>query len=186
MRNRELTEAQKRYKAFDRRRLRIVTVMIVWVIIITIVFSVGIWRAEEDGTLLLVSLGIIIASLLVFFPICRKIARRHQELYSAAYENDRDVVHTGLFGELWQSFDAYPYGEIAGGKVEYTETWSNSIELGIRRNRHEFSVVIDPEGLYMVVDEEKDTCREMEISLSEIPDEEQFFAILEEFIRENS
>ncbi len=186
MRNWELTEAQKRYEAFDRRRLRILVVMIVFLVVIIAGFIVGAMRAEEDGTLLLVFFCLSVVYAVIVFFICRKMRQKQEELYPAAYGDDWDVVHTGLFGEIWESFDEAPYGEIAGGKIESFYTGNNTIELVICRNGHVFHGGIDPEGLYMVVDEEKDTCREMEISLSEIPDEEQFFAILEEFIRENS
>ena len=186
LRNWELTEAQKRYEAFDRRRLQILVVILIFLVVIIAGFIVGAMRAEEDGTLLLVFFCLSVVYEVIVFFICRKMRQKQEELYPAAYGNDWDVVHTGLFGEIWESFDAAPYGAIAGGKVEYMETCNNTIELEILRNGHVFHGVIDPEGLYIVVDEEEETFREMEIPLSEIQNAEQFFAILEKFIRENS
>ena len=183
---RKLTEAQKKYKAFERRRIWTVIAMTVLLIVLLMGLVVGLLREEEDATLFLISSGASVVYTVIVIYICPKIIRRHEELYSAACGNNRDVVHTGLFGEIWRSFDAAPYGEIAGGKVKHMEVWNNSIELDIRRNGHAFGVVIDPEGMYMVVDEEENSVREMEMSLAEIPDAEKFFAILEEFIRENS
>lgn len=186
LRNWELTEAQKRYEAFDRRRLQILVVILIFLVVIIAGFIVGAMRAEEDGTLLLVFFCLSVVYAVIVFFICRKMRQKQEELYPAAYGNDWEVVHTGLFGEIWESVDAAPYGEIAGGKIESFYTGNDTIEQVICRNGHVFHGVIDPEGLYIVVDEEEETFREMEIPLSEIQNAEQFFAILEKFIRENS
>ena len=129
-------------------------------------------------------LGIVLTIITIF--ICRHLARKGEQLYIAAYGNDKDIIRNGLFGELWQEFEWNQYEGLTDGKVVFAQTHNNTIDLQIIRHKHEFSVEITSDGLYLICDEETDAPIEKEIPLSDFKDAGEVFLAIREFIEINS
>ena len=186
MRKRELTPAQKEYRRFDVRRGIIIKTLVVFLVAILICFIAAFRNADKDPTPLLLCLGVLIVYTVITIFICLHLARKHGQLYVAAYGNDTDIIHNGLFGELWQEFEWNSYEGLTDGKVIFAETHNNTIDLQIIRKKHEFSICIDCEAVYMICDEETDAPIEKEIALSNFKDVGEVFLTIREFIESHS
>lgn len=182
MRKRELTPAQKEYRKFDKHRGHIVITMVVFLVATLICFGGSLKIVDEHPKPLLLFTGILVVLTLIIIFICRYLARKGEQLYVAAYGNDTDIIRNGLFGKLWQEFEWNQYEGLTDGKVVFAETHNNTIDLQIIRKKHEFSVCIDCEAVYMVCDEETDTPIESEIPLSAFKDVGEVFLAIREFI----
>lgn len=186
MQKRELTPAQKEYRKFDTRRGSIIKTLIIFLVAILVCFIATLQVVDKDPTPLLFCLGILIVYTIITIFVCLHLARKHGQLYVAAYGNDTDVIHNGLFGELWQEFEWNQYEGLTDGKVVFAQTHNNTIDLQIIRHKHEFSVEITSDGLYLICDEETDAPIEKEIPLSYFKDVGEVFLAIREFIEINS
>ena len=186
MRKRELTPVQKEYRRFDVRRGIIIKTLVVFLVAILICFIAAFRNADKDPTPLLFCLGVLIVYTVITIFICLHLARKHGQLYVAAYGNDTDIIRNGLFGELWQEFEWNSYEGLTDGKVIFAETHNNTIDMQIIRKKHEFSICIDCEAVYMICDEETDAPIEKEIALSNFKDVGEVFLTIREFIETNS
>lgn len=186
MRKRELTQAQKEYRRFDVRRGVIIKTLVVFLIAILVCFIAAFRNVDQDPTPLLFCLGTLIVYTVITIFICLHLARNHGQLYIAAYGNDTDIIHNGLFGELWQEFEWNQYEGLTDGKVVFAQTHNNTIDLQIICHKHEFSVEITSDGLYLICDEETDAPIEKEIPLSDLTDVGEVFLAIREFIETNS
>lgn len=186
MRKRELTPAQKEYRQFDKHRGIIIKTLIVFLVSILICFIATFRNVDKDPVPLLFCLGILIVYTIITIFVCLYLARKHGQLYVAAYGNDTDIIRNGLFGELWQEFEWNQYEGLTDGKVVFAETHNNTIDMQIIRRKHEFNICIDCEAIYMICDEESDAPVEKEVSLSELKDVGDFFLTVRDFIEKNS
>ena len=186
MRKRELTPAQKEYRRFDTRRGIIIKTLIVFLVSILICFIAAFRNVDKDPAPLLFCLSTLIIYTIITILVCLYLARKHGQLYVAAYGNDTDVIRNGLFGEIWQEFEWNQYEGLTGGKVVFAETHNNTIDLQIIRDKHEFCIEVNYESVYMICDEETDTPIEKEVPLSELKDVEDFFLTVRDFIEKNS
>ena len=186
MRKRELTPAQKEYRRFDTRRGIIIKTLIVLLVAILVCLIAAFRNVNKDPTPLLFCLGILIVYTVITIFVCLHLARKHGQLYVAAYGNDTDIIHNGLFGELWQEFEWNQYEGLTDGKVIFAETHNNTVDLQIMRKKHEFNICIDCEAVYMICDEETDAPIEKEIPLSDLTDVGEVFLAIREFIESHS
>lgn len=186
MRKRELTPAQKEYRQFDKHRGYIVITLVVFLVAALICFGGSLSIVDENPRPLLLFTGILVVLTLIIIFICRYLVRKGERLYIAAYGNDTDVIRTGLFGEIWQEFEWNQYEGLTDGKVVFAETHNNTIDMQIIRKKHEFSICIDCEAVYMICDEETDAPIEKEIPLSNFKDVGEVFFAIREFIEINS
>ena len=186
MRKRELTPAQKEYRRFDKCRGYIVITMVVFLVATLICFGGSLSIVDENPKPLLLFTGILVVLTLIIIFICKYLARKSERLYVAAYGNDTDIIRRGLFGEIWQEFEWNQCEGLSDGKVVFAETHNNTIDMQIIRKKHEFSICIDSEAVYMICDEETDTPIEKEVPLSEIKDVGDFFLTVRDFIEKNS
>jgi hypothetical protein len=186
LQKRELTPAQKEYRRYDTRRGIIIKTLIVFLVAILVCFVTAFCNVDEDPAPLLFCLGILIVYTVITIFVCLHLARKHGQLYVAAYGNDTDVIHNGLFGELWQEFEWNQFEGLTDGKVVFAETHNNTIDLQILRKEHEFDICIDCEAIYMICDEETDAPIEKEIPLSDFKDVGEVFFAIREFIEINS
>lgn len=182
MHHREPTEEQRKYKAFDRQQQIAIKIIITFLVSILVCFVAALRRVDEGPTLLLLFSGILVAYSIITIFVCRYFARKHSELYTAAYGNDSDIIDTGLFGEIWQEFEWNQFEGLTDGKVVFSETHNNTIEIEIIRHEHEFNIEIDKDGVYMVMDEETDIPVEKEIPLVEMNEVGQVFTAIREFV----
>ncbi len=186
MRKRELTPAQKEYRRFDTRRGIIIKTLIVFLVAILVCLIAAFRNVNKDPAPLLFCIGILIVYTIISIFVCLYLARKHGQLYVAAYGNDTDIIHNGLFGELWQEFEWNQFEGLTDGKVVFAETHNNTIDLQILRKKHEFDICIDCEAIYMICDEETDAPIEKEIPLSDLMDVGEVFLAIREFIEINS
>lgn len=138
-----------------------------------------------DGAGILLWLGIV-CLYLVFVTVTTSFIVKYEAKLVRTLVNHSEIIHTGMFGRIWEEVDAFPPRELAGGKVKYLETYNDTIDLQVERNRHEFLIEIDREAVFVIVDEESDTPVEWEKKLSEIADAEEFWSVLEDFILRHS
>ena len=186
MRKRELTPAQKEYRRFDVRRGIIIKTLVVFLVSILVCLIAAFRNVNKDPAPLLFCLGILIVYTIIAIFVCLYLARKHGQLYVAAYGNDTDIIHNGLFGELWQEFEWNQFEGLTDGKVVFAETRNNTIDLQILRKEHEFDICIDSEAIYMICDEETDAPIEKEIPLSDLTDVGEVFLAIREFVEINS
>lgn len=186
MRKREMTQAQKEYRRFDVRRGIIIKTLVVFLVAILVCFIAAFRVVDENPTPLLIFLGILIVYTIITIFACRHLAQKHGQLYVAAYGDDTDVIRNGLFGELWQEFEWNQYEGLTDGKVVFAQTHNDTIDLQIIRHKHEFSVEITSDRLYLICDEETDTPIEKEIFLSAFNDVGDVFLAIREFIETSS
>lgn len=186
MRKRELTLEQKEYRRFDVRRGIIIKTLIVFLVAILVCFIAAFRSVEENPTPLLIFFGILIVHTIITVFVCLHLARKHGQLYAAAYGNDTDIIRTGLFGELWKEFEWNQYEGLTDGKVVFAQTHSNTIDLQIIRHKHEFLVEITSDDLYLICDEETDAPIEKELPLSGFENVGDVFTAIRTFIESNS
>lgn len=186
MRKRELTPEQKEYRRFDKSRGYIVITMVIFLVATLICFGGSLSIVDENPKPLLLFTGILIVLTIITIFICRHLARKHEQLYVAAYGNDTDIIRTGLFGEIWQEFEWNQFEGLTDGKIVFAETHNNTIDLQILRKKHEFDICIDCEAVYMICGEKTDKPIETEIALSNFKDVGEVFFAIREFIETNS
>lgn len=186
LRKRELTPAQKEYRRFDTRRGIIIKTLIVFLVAILVCFIAAFQNVDKDPAPLLFCLGILIVYTVITIFVCLHLARKHGQLYVAAYGNDTDIIRNGLFGGLWQEFEWNQYEGLTDGKVVFAQTHNNTIDLQIIRHKHEFSVEITSDSLYLIGDEETDSPIEKELPLSGFENVGDVFTAIRTFIESNS
>ena len=186
MRKRELTPAQKEYRRFDVRRGIIIKTLVVFLVAILVCLIAAFRNVNKDPAPLLFCLGILIVYTVITIFVCLHLARKHGQLYVAAYGNDTYIIHNGLFGEIWQEFEWNQYEGLTDGKVVFAQTHNNTIDLQIIRKKHEFSICIDCEAVYMICDEETDAPIERELPLSAFKDVGEVFLAIREFMETNA
>lgn len=174
------TEAQIEYKKFNKTST-IVTVCLLIGGIASASFIISA-MVNDNLILVLVSVGVL---LLWFAAMCAVVGGLNSKrlvLFEAAYGNEMELIHTGLFGEIWEEFERNQFEGLIDGKVIFAETYNNTIEMSIVRHKHEFNITIDKEAVYMVMDDETDTPVEKEIPLSEMTGVGQVFTVFREFV----
>lgn len=186
MLNRDMTPAQKEYRRFDKRRGNIVITLVVFLVAVLICVGGSLSIVDENPIPFLLFTGILIVFSIITIFICRYLSRKGEQMYVAAHGNDTDIIRNGLFGELWQEFEWNQFEGLTGGKVVFAETYNNTIDLQIIRKKHEFSICIDCEAIYMICDEETDKPIEAETALSNFKDVGEVFFAIREFIETNS
>lgn len=178
----QLTEEQKEFLCFDKRRQKVNKIMLILFVVLLICVVVS-WHLANTSYIpaLILTVAIISYSIFAVFFV-KNTRKRHNLLYAAAYGNSDEVAHNGLFGELWEEFEYNQFEGLTDGKVTYAATGNESIELTIQRKKREYIIEIDSRTLYMIVDEETNTPIEKEISLTEFADEGEVFAAIREFV----
>ena len=182
MRHRELTDAQRIYIQFVQRRRIAITTLIVFLVGILLCFATALGFVDENPTPLLLFTGILLVYTAIAIFVCRYFARKHEELYVAAYGNDYNIIRSGLFEEIWEEFEWNQFEGLTDGKVVFAETHNNTIDIDIIRHKHEFNIIISKDAVYMVMDDETDTPVEKELSLSSMTDVAQVFTAIREFV----
>ena len=129
MRKRELTPAQKEYRQFDKHRGIIIKTLIVFLVSILICFIAAFRNVDKDPAPLLFCLSTLIIYTIITILVCLYLARKHGQLYVAAYGNDTDIIRNGLFGEIWQEFEWNQYEGLTDGTVVFAETHNNTIDM---------------------------------------------------------
>lgn len=176
MKKTELTEAQQRYREFDRRRVRIISVLLILLVMLLTVLAVTL-RAQAYKAALICARALAVYGAAAVL-ICVILRRWDKELRPAEAEEPR----SGLFAEIWEEFQRNRLEGFTDGKVIFAENHNNTIELGIRRKGHDYHIVIDSEGLYMVRDEESAVPAEQELPLARFADIDQFCTAIRTFI----
>ena len=182
MRKKELTKEQKEYLKFTETESVVTKTIIIFYIAIIFLYIVAFFGtdiAPASLLFLLITLSIhTVISIISYIYLNSK----HNRLYIAAYRNNEDIIHSGLFGELWQEFEYNQFWGLTDGKIEFSHAHNNTIEQIITRQKHEFSIEITSDNLYMICDEEADTFTESEIPLSDFNDISEVFMAIRKFV----
>lgn len=185
MHNRTDNDSLRKYKKFNMFRKIIGVAMVV--IIVPIVFCFIKAMILDDGLQIIFWVVMMLLYIVIIAVLANMIVKYDAKLAKKAYNNKSEIIHNGLFGKIWDEFDAAPCSDIAGGKVIFLEMYNNTIDLQVIRNKHEFNIVIDSDILYVEVDEEElYPPLELEVKLSEISSIECFWQILTDFIKQYS
>jgi len=176
------TDAQINYKKFDKASKIIITLILLVGLAALTSFLISMIYIEDNLIPVLASVGALAVWFVVLCAVASKLNSKRLILYEAAYGKEKDIVRTGLFGEIWEEFEWNQFEGLTEGKIVFAETHCNTIELEIIRHKHEFNITIDSEAVYMVMDDETDNPVEKEMPLYKITDVGQVFTIIREFI----
>ena len=176
------TDAQIKYKKFNKTSKLITTFILLVGLVALSNFIISITYIDNNLVPVLLSVGVLALWFIVFCTVASKLNSKRLVLYEAAYGKEKDVVHTGLFGEIWEEFEWNQFEGLTDGKVVFAETHNNTIELEIIRHKHEFNITIDKDAIYMVMDDETDAPVEKEIPLSDMTEIGQVFTVIWEFV----
>lgn len=171
--------ARRKYRRFEKLR-KILGIGMILPLLPILWFFVKATIAD-DGAGILLWLGVLFLYL-VFITVTTSFLVKHEP----GSGNHSEIIHTGLFGAIWEELDGFPPKELVGGKVKHLETYNNTIDLWVVRNRHEFLIEIDRKAVSVIVDEESDSPVEWEKKLSEFADIEEFWSVLKNFILQHS
>ena len=152
----------------------------------TFVFSIFFVFAKADELKVLFGLLMSLSAVTIFF-VAPRIAKKRTIYLQQLCEERGSIVRTGLFAEI---YDAYRYDEfefnLTYEKLNFVEYHNNSIDIGLRKNKHEFLIEIDQNFISIIIDEETDSPIEKEIPLSSIATKEQLYTTINEFINAHS
>ena len=176
------TDAQINYKKFDKASKIIITRILLVGLAALTSFLISMKYIEDNLIPVLASVAALAVWFVVLCAVASKLNSKRLILYDAAYGKEKDIVRTGLFGEIWEEFEWNQFEGLTDGKIVFAETHNNTIELEIIRHKHEFNITIDSEAVYMFMDDETDTPVEKEMPLSKIIDVGQVFTIIREFV----
>ena len=176
------TDAQINYKKFDKASKIITTLILLVGLAALTSLLISMIYIGDNLIPVLVSVAALAVWFVVLCAVASKLNSKRLILYEAAYGKEKDIVRTGLFGEIWEEFEWNQFEGLTDGKIVFAETHNNTIELEIIRHKHEFNITIDSEAVYMVMDDETDNPVEKEMPLSKIIDVGQVFTIIREFV----
>lgn len=176
------TDAQINYKKFNKTSKIIATLILLVGLAALTSFLIAMIYIEDNQIPVLASVGALAVWVVVLCAVASKLNSKRLILYEVAYGEEKDIVRTGLFGEIWEEFEWNQFEGLTEGKIVFAETHNNTIELEIIRHKHEFNITIDSEAVYMVMDDETDNPVEKEMPLSKITDVGQVFTIIREFV----
>lgn len=182
MSKKNLTDAQKAYRRFDKARIIICYVLMAFFLVALIFFLIGMRNLETNAVLFLIASSLLILWVIIVCIVAPKLNAKGLTLYEAAYGKDDEAIRTGLFDEIWKEFEWNRFEGMTAGKVVFAEAHNNTIEMEIRNRHNEFDITIDKDAIYMVMDDETDAPVEKEVSLSDVQNIQQFYIIVREFV----
>lgn len=176
------TKMEIEYKRFD------VTSKIVmyFILALTVVLGILFVFAKSDELKLLFGLLLSIDTVAIILIASKSANKRTAYLQQLRDERDR-IVRTGLFKEVYDAHrhDGFEFN-LVHDRWLFGEYHNNTIDVGIQRNNHEFSIEIDEKSVSIIVDEETDHPIEDEIPLADIATMEQLYLTINCFINEHS
>ena len=182
MSKKNLTDAQKAYRRFDKARIIICYVLMALFLVALIFFVIGMRHLETNAILLLIASSLLILWVIVVCVVAPKLNTRGLILYEAAYGKENETMRTGLFEEIWKEFEWNRFEGMTASKVVFAEAHNNTIEMEIRHRHHEFDITIDNDAIYMVMDDETDVPVEKEVPLSDVKNIQHLYVIVREFV----
>lgn len=181
MTKREFTQAERDYRRFCRQREKLINLLVTILLGILAGF-VCVFRLKDETAVPLMVIGGIFVLYVIFAAVVgRRVKRKGDALCVAAYGEETEVDHEGLFGELWDEFEWNQYEGLIDGKLVFAETHNDTIDLQLIRKKHEYLITITNESLSMICDEETDHPIEREIPLSAFKDADEVFSEIRAF-----
>ncbi len=189
MPKREFSEAEKRYRAFDKRR-SVLTRILSFLHHVNIVFiAIGFYGLKFSSYKLLLFSGCtFLLLILIDILVSRKLRTREKKLYVEAYGEDTEYERSGLFKEIWSQYEYDGFERIVDSrtKCKYIDDYKNTIDLHLVRRRHEFNIMIDETGVHFLADDETDFPIEYTVPLSDLKSLEDFYDCVRKFVLEHS
>ena len=181
MAKREFTQAERDYRRYCKLRDKLIKELGGGLLWILVGFVWGFQLKDETAVPLMVIGGIFVLYVIFAAVVGRRVKRTGDALRVAAYGEETEVDHEGLFGELWDEFEWNQYEGLIDGKLVFAETHNDTIDLQVIRKKHEYLITITNENLSMICDEETDHPIEREIPLSAFKDADEVFSEIRAF-----
>lgn len=176
------TKTELEYARFDI----ISKIAMCFILMLTIVLIMIFLFAKTDEWKILFGLLLMIDTVVIIF-VASKITNK-RTTYLQKLQNERNgIKRTGLFKEVYDAHrhDGFEFSLIYD-KLLYEEYHNNAIDIGVLKNNHEFSIVIDEKTISMIVDEETEQPIEEEIPIADISTMDQIYLIINGFINGHS
>ncbi len=132
--------------------------------------------------------GFILSALIVIIIFTSaKIANKQNNYLTLLSEERNTIVRTGLFKQIYDEYlqDGFEFN-LSFDKLLFQEYYNNALDIGIMKNHHEFLIEIDEQQMTIIVDEETETSLSAEFILSDISTIDEFYSIINEFIKASS
>jgi len=180
MKKTERSKTETEYKLFKL----FIKIFIFIVVLATVVLCVFMLSAKSGELQLLSGLLIMVVVAAIIFVVPR--IEKKLKSYLLTHQKDKNA-YTGLFKEIYQ---AYRSNEFAGNlffdKYQFAEYCNDFIDVSIIKGGHEINIEIDEYSVYLIADEESDQPVETEVKLADIASMDQFYSVINDFIREHS
>ncbi len=172
------SKLEPRYKRFDRLVKIFLYSLPILALLCRFIFAFASYNkiAKLFGYIIIVIMALII--------ICCFLIVKQRRKYLVQFCEEREsIVREGIFKEI---FDAYKHDgfefNLKFDKLLNEEYYNNSIDISLKKNNHEFDILIDEDGIYIIADEETDSPTETEAPLDTFKTMEQVYAFLNDFI----
>lgn len=125
---------------------------------------------------------ISVAALALWFAVfC--ITASHLNLTRLQLDQLADpAIRTGLFGALMAEFEQGQFTDLTDAKVLFAGSHGSVIELELHRDNRTYHITIDPEAVFLVIDEEGQDPSETELPLSAFQNTAHVFSTLRALI----
>ena len=182
MKKRKMTKIE-----FQYRRFNILSNMILYAVLGSMVISGVLFvLAKSDECKALFGLFMSLGTATIIFTAPQIAKKRTSYLQQLSDERNK-ITRTGLFEEVYEAYrhDGFEFNLIYDKRL-FCEYHGNAIDIGVRKNNHEFLIAIDEKSISIVVDEETDHPLEIEIPLSDIATIEHLYLTINECINKHS
>lgn len=178
----KLTKTESDYKRFDIASKLLLCGILAFAAFWGVLFIL----ANTDETKALFGLFMAFVTVTIFI-IAPKIAKRRSHYLELLHDERNTIVRSGIFKEV---YDAYKYDgfefNLTYDKLLYQEYCNNTIDIGVKKNGHEFLIEIDEQKISIIVDEKMESPLEKTFSLSEIESIKLLYETINAYIAENS
>lgn len=183
----EITRAQERYQAFDRRRKITLSILLISFAAL-LVNLLRLLYSSDDGKSILAALAIILIYTGADIIVCSRVANMDRKLRQELYEASHPIYRDTVFGRFYTEFETFPGQNqwLGDAKVVEEEACYGYVDMVIERNDHEFLINVDKDGIYMIADEETNEPVEKNIPMAEFTDYVQIYETIKAFVEENS
>ncbi len=176
------SDLEARYQRFDRLVITLLYLMLVPTILCCVVLVLA-----ENNEIKLVS-GALFFVLTAIVLIAARVLAKRRERYLEQLRNERDnIVRSGIWGDVYDEYkhDGFEFN-LMFDKLLFSEYENNTIELCLRKNGHEFTIVIDETAVSIIADDETESPAEAEAPLTEFTATEQIYTFINDFISTHS
>ncbi len=172
------SKLEPRYKRFDR----LVKIFLYSLLILALLYRLSFAFASSNKITKLFGYIIIVIIVLIIVS-CFLIVKQRRKFLVQLCEERESIVREGIFKEIYEAYnhDGFEFN-LKFDKLLNEEYYNNSIDISIKKNNHEFDILIDENGIYIIADEETDCPAETEAPLDTFETMERVYAFINDFI----